>query len=93
MPPLSLPSSLRLPRLNQGLDRLLLGLSVFWLPVLFGLLTLWALWNWHSPYTAAQGKALNFQVLQDTQGTWQASDAIQKLKLAAPALVDRKSVV
>ena len=90
MPPLSLPPSVRLPRLNQGLDRLLLGLSVFWLPVLFGLLTLWALWNWHSPYTAAQGKALNFQVLQDTQGNWQASDALQQLRQAAPAPVPQQ---
>ncbi len=87
MPPLSLLSLARLSRLNAGLDRLLLALSAFWLPVLFGLLSVWALWSWNSHYTHGQGTALNFQVLHDTQGTWQAADALQQLKQAAPAPV------
>jgi len=87
MPPLS-PSSAAWPsRLNHGLDRVLLAFSVLWLPVLFGLLTLWALWNWNSHYAHDQGRALQFQVLHDAQGTWQASEALQRLTQTAPAPV------
>jgi len=90
MPPLSIFSSVRLLRLNVGLDRLLLALSVVWLPVLIGLLSVWALWSWNSQYTTAQGTPLKFQVQHDAQGTWQVSDALARLSQAQPAPVQQQ---
>jgi len=90
MPPLSPLSAAWSSRLNHGLDRSLLALSVVWLPVLFGLLTLWALWSWNSHYAHGQGTVLQFRVLHDAQGAWQASDALQRLTQAAPEPVQQQ---
>ncbi|MCL5968840.1 MAG: hypothetical protein M1359_06210 [Betaproteobacteria bacterium] len=57
---------------------------------MFGLLTLWALWSWNSHYAHGQGTVLQFRVLHDAQGAWQASDALQRLTQAAPEPVQQQ---
>ncbi len=76
-----------LARIDGGLGRLLQALSVYWIPLLFALLSLLALALWSSHYTSANGSPLQFKVLHDTQGAWQPADALQRLQAPSTGAV------
>lgn len=78
-----IPSSTPTPpvwvRANSGLDRLLQGLSVFWIPILVGLLSLLALLAWTNQYAAGPGTPVFFKVAEDTRNEWTAQQALDRL--------------
>ncbi|WP_180683607.1 putative bifunctional diguanylate cyclase/phosphodiesterase [Tepidicella baoligensis] len=78
-----IPSSTPTPpvwvRANNSLDRLLQGLSVFWIPGLVGLLSALALLVWANQYATGPGTPVFFKVVQDDQRQWTPQEALTQL--------------
>ena len=66
--------------LNQGLDRLLYGLSTYALPFFIGLMSLLALFAWKTQYPAADPQQLQIRVIKESAAVADPAQALAQLR-------------
>ena len=66
--------------LNQGLDRMLHGLSTYALPFFIGLMSLLALFAWKTQYPAADPQQLQIRVIKESAAVADPAQALAQLR-------------